>query len=79
MKMCVYILAACMLAACGNEYHTKAWYIEHDAERVSRFKACENDPAQYLRRGSDCLNAKEANAMVTFYGKEAALRVAREQ
>ncbi|KVT64560.1 hypothetical protein WK94_04850 [Burkholderia ubonensis] len=79
MKKCLYVLVACVLAACGQEYHTKAWYIEHDAERASRFKVCENDPAQYLRQGSDCLNAKEANAMVAFYGKEAALKAAHEQ
>lgn len=79
MKNCLCVLVACILAACGKEYHTKAWYIEHDTERTTKFKECENDPAQYLRQGSDCLNAKDANAMVTFYGKEAALKATREQ
>ena len=79
MKNLVYILVACILAACGKDYRTKAWFIEHDAERTARFKECENDPAQYLRQGSDCLNAKDASAMVAFSGKDAALKAAHQQ
>ncbi len=70
MKTYLCIAATLLLAACGKDYHTRDWYIEHDAERSARFKECENDPVQYLRQGSDCINAKDANSLVAFYGKE---------
>jgi hypothetical protein len=79
MKKYLCIAAVLFLAACGKEYHTKSWYIEHDAERTARFKECENDPAQYLRQGSDCINAKDADGMVVLYGKDAALKSAKGQ
>jgi hypothetical protein len=79
MKTYLCIAAALFLAACGKDYHTRDWYIEHDIERTARFKECENDPAQYLRQGSDCINAKDANGLVAFYGKEGALKAAKTQ
>lgn len=79
MKKYVCIAAVLFLAGCGKEYHTRDWYVEHDAERVARFKQCENDPAQYWRQESDCINAKDADGMILLYGKEAARKAAKAQ
>lgn len=74
MKKYLCIAAVLSLSACGKSYHEKDWYIQHDAEREARVRECENDPAQYLRQGSDCLNAKDANGAVHLFGKEGALK-----
>ena len=79
MKKYLCIAVVLFLSACGKEYHTKDWYIEHDAERAARFKECENDPAQYLRQGSDCINAKDANGLVALFGKDGALKSGKGQ
>jgi hypothetical protein len=71
--ICIAVLI--FLAGCGNSYHKEDWYIQHDAEREARIKECENDPAQYLNKDSDCLNAKDARAGIfLFGGKEGALK-----
>ena len=75
-KMCVVILL--LLGACGKQHQTVSWYIEHDAERAERIKECDNDAAQYVNQGSDCINAKNAVSKISIYGKEDALKSLRE-
>ncbi|MET3625177.1 EexN family lipoprotein [Burkholderia ambifaria] len=75
-KMCFVVVL--ILSACGKQHQTVSWYIEHDAEREARIRECDNDSAQYLSKGSDCINAKDAFSKITLYGKEAALKSLNE-
>jgi hypothetical protein len=77
-RFCIIVLL--FLAACRkDEYHTVDWYIEHDQERMARFAECETHPVQYLKKESDCINARDGNGIVLAYGKEVALRAVRGQ
>jgi uncharacterized lipoprotein YmbA len=75
-KVCLVVLL--VLAACGKQHQTVSWYIQHDAERDAKIKECDNDTAQYMVQGSDCMNAKNAVSKISLYGKDDALKSLRE-
>lgn len=80
MKRCFYIFAFFILAACTKQNHAIDWYIEHDAEREARVKECNNDPAEEVRQGSDCVNAQRATGLIGMYGgKSRALTALKNQ
>lgn len=74
----MFFVVVLLLCACGKQHQTVSWYIEHDTEREARIKECDNDSAQYLSKGSDCINAKDAFSKIALYGKEEALKSLRD-
>lgn len=47
---------------------TEQWYVDHDAEREARVKACESDEKE--KATADCQNAINAAASVWLIGKD---------
>jgi hypothetical protein len=87
MKQLAYIfLAATCLAACGDqpgsssvgtETHDVSWYLEHAAEHDKTKQRCKADPGT-LRNAPECINADQAQKQIFVWGREEALRRARE-
>ncbi|WP_363351688.1 EexN family lipoprotein [Methylocystis echinoides] len=91
MKQLFYaLLAANCLAGCGNEASSPnaaregvtesrdvAWFLEHSAEHDKTKARCKADPGT-LRTSPECINADQAQKQIFVWGREEALRRARE-
>lgn len=69
MKRIIFVVIM-LLSACGKESHPVDWYIDHDAERDARVKECNNDSAEAMRPGSDCVNASRASGLIMRFGSK---------
>ncbi|WP_441007584.1 EexN family lipoprotein (plasmid) [Xanthomonas albilineans] len=67
MKRAILLVFLLPLAACNqHSERTKAWYLEHAAEREERAQQCKNDAAQEVT--ADCRNALDAKAQADTFG-----------
>lgn len=54
-----------------------AWYLEHKAEHDATKRRCKANPGA-LRDTAECINADQAQKQIFVWGREEALRRARE-
>ena len=63
MKKYIIVLACSInifLGSCDESTHSVDWYQQHEAERKSMLKKCNNDP-NFMMKDKNCQNASSAD------------------